>query len=433
MLRCGFRRTGGSAGQDHDRPPKLLGTEAEPAGRAAGPEPEHSPLQPRHWTKTQTPAGGTGWKATVDTSTASSGSYLRPSDALTLPGSYELTTRVKISRWHLDDPNLYRLGVTVATDTDPGTALHGISDAFGIRSVTKSGTDMLLNGQKIKLAGTNRVSDHPVDGNTEPVDQIRKDLDMMKSAGMNAMRIMHYAQSPELLDCADRIGMLLVTETPEWGVSVDQLKDLPNVKQQMLEQVQADCTTYVPRSSASTMPGAERASPVPGEAAGDAVRAGGGGGQRSAGGHRGDVAAVHRDLPEVPVDAGPRAVRGAQADVVQGGVAAETGAEALQVRLLPRPQPGHGPRAPDRVEGPGLPLLVGVEHQGQLAAPLEVGHQLHVHPDRLARDADQHQVAAVGEREVEIAGEAEESGAAVGSAAAGAGLAGVADLPGRHP
>ncbi|MEU8934266.1 glycoside hydrolase family 2 TIM barrel-domain containing protein [Streptomyces sp. NPDC048409] len=144
------------------------------------------------------------------------------------------------SLWQLDDPNLYRLGVTVATDTDPDTALHGISDAFGIRSVTKSGTKMFLNGRQIKMAGANRVSDDPVNGNTEPVDQVHKDLDMMKSAGMNAMRIMHYAQSPELLDYADRIGMLLITETPEWGVDANQLKDLPNVKQQMLEQVQAD-------------------------------------------------------------------------------------------------------------------------------------------------------------------------------------------------
>jgi hypothetical protein len=144
------------------------------------------------------------------------------------------------SLWQLDSPTLYRLGVTLATESAPSIALHGISDAFGIRSIVKSGTNMLLNGKKLKLAGANRVSDDPVNGNTEPVDQVRKDLDTMKAAGMNVMRIGHYAQAPAVLDYADRIGMLLIGETPAWGEGVNQLAILPNIKQQMLEQVQTD-------------------------------------------------------------------------------------------------------------------------------------------------------------------------------------------------
>ncbi|MEU9228926.1 glycoside hydrolase family 2 TIM barrel-domain containing protein [Streptomyces massasporeus] len=148
--------------------------------------------------------------------------------------------RDTFSLWQLDDPDLYRFGVSVADNSAPGTAINGISDTFGIRSVKISGTDMLFNGKKLKMAGANRVSDNPVDGNTEPLETIRRDLDMMKSAGMSLTRIMHYAQSPAVLDYADRIGMLLIGEAPIWGTAADLTASMPLVKQQMAEQVQQD-------------------------------------------------------------------------------------------------------------------------------------------------------------------------------------------------
>ncbi|MFC8958012.1 glycoside hydrolase family 2 TIM barrel-domain containing protein [Streptomyces sp. NPDC057101] len=144
------------------------------------------------------------------------------------------------SLWQLDDPDLYRFGVSVAHSSAPSTVVNAISDTFGIRQVKIDGTNMLLNGQKLKMAGANRVSDDPVDGSTEPVEKIRRDLDMMKSAGMSVTRLMHYAQAPAVLDYADRIGMLIIGETPVWGDNANLTTDLPNIKQQMAEQVQKD-------------------------------------------------------------------------------------------------------------------------------------------------------------------------------------------------
>ncbi|MFJ4966683.1 glycoside hydrolase family 2 TIM barrel-domain containing protein [Streptomyces sp. NPDC088729] len=144
------------------------------------------------------------------------------------------------SLWQLDDPRLYRLGVSLAAASAPGAVIDGISDTFGIRSVKVSGADMLLNGTKLKAAGANRVSDDPVNGNTEPLAEVRKDLDMMKSAGMNIMRIGHYAQAPGLLDYADRVGMLLIAETPVWGEYSKLQEELPLYKQQMAEMVERD-------------------------------------------------------------------------------------------------------------------------------------------------------------------------------------------------
>ncbi|MGW7428181.1 glycoside hydrolase family 2 TIM barrel-domain containing protein [Streptomyces sp. NPDC054861] len=144
------------------------------------------------------------------------------------------------SLWQLDDPDLYRLNASLAVSSAPSTVVHAISDTFGIRRLQIAGTDMLLNGKKLKVAGANRVSDDPVNGSTEPVAQVRHDLDMMKSAGMSVTRLMHYAQAPAVLDYADRIGMLIIGETPVWGDNANLTTALPNIKQQMAEQVQKD-------------------------------------------------------------------------------------------------------------------------------------------------------------------------------------------------
>ncbi|MEU9706956.1 glycoside hydrolase family 2 TIM barrel-domain containing protein, partial [Streptomyces sp. NPDC047981] len=145
------------------------------------------------------------------------------------------------SLWQTDDPDLYRLGVSLAADSAPGTVINGISDTFGIRSIKVSGTNILLNGEKLKMAGANRTAEDPVNGNAEPVAQVRHDLDRMKAAGMGLTRIMHFAQATEVLDYADRIGMLLIGETPIWGSAADlSPANTLRLKQQMAEQVYKD-------------------------------------------------------------------------------------------------------------------------------------------------------------------------------------------------
>jgi hypothetical protein len=139
--------------------------------------------------------------------------------------------------WRLDDPRLYRLDVALAAG---GDEVHRVSDRFGIRSFVIDGTSMLLNGEKVKLAGANRVSDNPIDGNTEPVDVVRRDLDRMKASGLDFTRIMHYPQSPELLDYADEIGMLLIAETPVWGGARNLLGEIVQIQHEFREMVERD-------------------------------------------------------------------------------------------------------------------------------------------------------------------------------------------------
>lgn len=143
--------------------------------------------------------------------------------------------------WGLDSPNLYRFETAIDAGDRGGETL---SDRFGIRSVVIEGTSFLLNGERIRLAGANRVADDPVNGNTEPESLVRSDLDRMKAAGMNMMRIIHYPQAPDLLDYADQIGMLLIVETLMRGTQTDDptslIGELPRTEAEMRASIPRD-------------------------------------------------------------------------------------------------------------------------------------------------------------------------------------------------
>jgi beta-galactosidase len=135
--------------------------------------------------------------------------------------------------WGLDTPNLY----TFTTSASVGGAVkHTVADRFGLRTVTVSGTSLLLNGEPVRLNGYNRVGDDRIAGATEPTYLLRRDLDRMKASGANLSRIHHVPQAPELLDYADEKGLLIIEEIPVWGsganlnpadpVTVGQLTDM---------------------------------------------------------------------------------------------------------------------------------------------------------------------------------------------------------------
>ncbi len=108
--------------------------------------------------------------------------------------------------WGLDTPVLYNLA----------TSIEGLETSrpvsFGIRKFEVRGTELLLNGFPIRLAGANRVASGVVFGQDDPLEFVEKDLRLMKEAGLEFMRMHHVPLSKAVLDWADRNGMLLIEE-----------------------------------------------------------------------------------------------------------------------------------------------------------------------------------------------------------------------------
>lgn len=147
----------------------------------------------------------------------------------------------RVRLWDFDHPNLYRLTTTL---TSGNQILHQQTDRFGIRKIEVTKDSLLLNGERVRLCGFNRVSDSREHGNTEPDELVKHDIDLMKRANGNLSRLMHYPQAPNVLDYLDEKGMLIWGEIPVWGGKPNadpQVKtDNPVTRQWMTEMIQRD-------------------------------------------------------------------------------------------------------------------------------------------------------------------------------------------------
>lgn len=126
-----------------------------------------------------------------------------------------------VELWHFDSPKLYLLETSISEN---GTVLNRTADNFGIRKVEISDSQMLLNGEPVRLAGYNRVSEHRFWGSSEPVEVLERDVDLMKEAGANFMRIMHGTQDEALFDICDRKGILLFEEVNVRDLDNDEFR-----------------------------------------------------------------------------------------------------------------------------------------------------------------------------------------------------------------
>jgi beta-glucuronidase len=118
--------------------------------------------------------------------------------------------------WQLDAPVLYEAR-TVAGDhaADPVT--------FGLRRFEIRGTQFLLNGHPIRLAGANWHASHTDWGQNQPAAGVIRDLQLMKEGGFVLQRFAHYPVSPVILDWADRQGLLIIAEAGNTGGTAEML------------------------------------------------------------------------------------------------------------------------------------------------------------------------------------------------------------------
>jgi len=140
--------------------------------------------------------------------------------------------------WDLDSPNLYQLRSRI---NGSEISIAEKNDRFGIRKIETAGAKLLLNGKALHLNGFNRVATHRAFGQTEPFELIKFDIDTMMAMGARMTRIAHHAQSPELLDYCDEVGMLIIEEIPVWGKTEKQtFAHNPRTKQWLTEMIERD-------------------------------------------------------------------------------------------------------------------------------------------------------------------------------------------------
>ncbi|MCL7762562.1 hypothetical protein MPF19_03980 [Polaribacter sp. Z014] len=144
-----------------------------------------------------------------------------------------------VKLWHFDSPELYNLKTSIAEN---GKVLDTKIDRFGIRKFEATATQMLLNGEPVRLVGFNRVSDHRYWGSSEPQELINLDVDLMKTAGANFTRIMHGTQNKKLLDRCDEKGILIFEEVNVRSLKMPEIYEdnFAKPKQWMKEMIERD-------------------------------------------------------------------------------------------------------------------------------------------------------------------------------------------------
>ena len=113
--------------------------------------------------------------------------------------------------WSPENPYLYTVITRV---TENGKVLDEITNPLGFRWFSFDGNGCSLNGKPIKLRGANRHQDFKNLGNAVPDSIHVRDMELMKSAGYNFVRLAHYPQDPSVLAAADRLGLMIWEETP---------------------------------------------------------------------------------------------------------------------------------------------------------------------------------------------------------------------------
>lgn len=109
--------------------------------------------------------------------------------------------------WNPENPYLYKI---LVIDNNTGNI---IPFRRGITSLELKDGIMYLNGQYFKMHGVNRHDDNPTTGRAIDMDEIHKDMTLMKEHNINAIRTAHYTNDPRFYELADIYGFLLIAET----------------------------------------------------------------------------------------------------------------------------------------------------------------------------------------------------------------------------
>lgn len=146
-----------------------------------------------------------------------SGKPVSKGSAGSLAVSPDVTRTVPISltvanphRWDMDHPYLYTL---ITEIVDGERLVDKYSTTFGIRTIAfDRDKGFLLNGRARKLHGVCLHHDLGALGAAVNRRATERELQILKFAGVNAVRTSHNPPSPELLELCDRMGLVVMDE-----------------------------------------------------------------------------------------------------------------------------------------------------------------------------------------------------------------------------
>lgn len=124
-----------------------------------------------------------------------------------------------VATWTSEDPNLYKLLITVSQN---GKAIEIVPFNVGFRKIEIKESDYIINGKKlnlfyvngqaIKLKGVNIHEVSQYTGHYVTPEQMRRDFELMKLNNINTVRLSHYPQDRLFYELCDEFGLYVYDE-----------------------------------------------------------------------------------------------------------------------------------------------------------------------------------------------------------------------------
>jgi beta-glucuronidase len=123
-----------------------------------------------------------------------------------------------VTAWAPGAAYLYDLEMQLVDDA--GSVRDSYHQSVGIRTVEVRGTQFLVNGEPFYFKGFGMHEDHAVIGKAHSDAHLVHDFELLKWIGANSFRTSHYPYSEDVLDYADKNGIVIIDEVAAVGLNM---------------------------------------------------------------------------------------------------------------------------------------------------------------------------------------------------------------------
>ncbi|KAI1057244.1 hypothetical protein LB507_001472 [Fusarium sp. FIESC RH6] len=120
--------------------------------------------------------------------------------------------------WQPGAAYLYQLKAEIISPS--GSIVDTYELPVGIRTIKVSGNKFLINGKPFYFTGFGKHEDTPIRGKGHDPAYMIHDFQLMKWMGANSFRTSHYPYAEEVLEYADRHGIVVINETAAVGLNL---------------------------------------------------------------------------------------------------------------------------------------------------------------------------------------------------------------------
>lgn len=125
--------------------------------------------------------------------------------------------------WDTDSPHLYAAVTSVIQGKE---TIDSYESKFGIRSIAFTNDDGFhLNGKRVELQGVCMHHDLGALGTAIHYRAMKRQLEILKEMGTNAIRTSHNPPAPEMLDLCDQMGFVVINEFGDTWTSAKKKND----------------------------------------------------------------------------------------------------------------------------------------------------------------------------------------------------------------